>query len=156
MFGHLSKSPSCFFKLEVNGLICHPFIVFKNLERYVILVLDFFFITITFFDLWMFRFGNDMFALSMNSQWIPWHSQFYKFTMGNLALWQWLFETTNTIGVVMATKVKGLLSSYNLLEKLITYMKDESGNLSTLAWTFTFIVFWHFQFLGKVHVLPWF
>jgi hypothetical protein len=33
----------------------------------------------------------------------------------------------------MATKVKGLLFSYNLLEKLITYMKDESGNLSTLA-----------------------
>jgi hypothetical protein len=44
----------------------------------------------------------------------------------------------------MATKVKGLMSSYNLLEKLITRMKDESGNLSTLACTFTFIVFWHF------------
>jgi hypothetical protein len=43
------------------------------------------------------------------------------------------FETTNTIGIVMVTKVKGLLSSYNLLENLITYMEDENGNLSTLA-----------------------
>jgi hypothetical protein len=32
VFGRLSKSPSCLFKLEANGLICHPFIVFKNLE----------------------------------------------------------------------------------------------------------------------------
>jgi hypothetical protein len=35
-------------------------------------------------------------------------------------------------GVAMATQVKELLSSYNLLEKLITYVKDEDDNLSTL------------------------
>jgi hypothetical protein len=63
--GHASKSPSCLLKLEVNGLIYHPFVVFKNMERYVILVLDFCLITITFFYLWMSRFGNDMFSLSM-------------------------------------------------------------------------------------------
>jgi hypothetical protein len=39
--------------------------------------------------------------------------------------------------VVMATQVKDLLSLYNLLNKLITYVKDESGNLSTLAQAFT-------------------
>jgi hypothetical protein len=67
MLGQVSKSPSCLLKLKVIGFICHPFIVFKNMERCVILVLVFFY-NIFFFDLWMSRFGNDMFALSMNSQ----------------------------------------------------------------------------------------
>jgi hypothetical protein len=31
-------------------------------------------------------------------------------------------------------------SSYNLLDKLITHVKDEGGNLSTLAQTFDFMV----------------
>jgi hypothetical protein len=35
---------------------------------------------------------------------------------------------------------KDLLSSYNLLEKLIVYGKDEGGNLSTLARAFTSMV----------------
>jgi hypothetical protein len=35
-------------------------------------------------------------------------------------------------GVAMATQVKELLSSYNILDKLITYVKDKGGNLSTL------------------------
>jgi len=43
-----------------------------------------------------------------------------------------LFEATNVFGVVMAVQVKDLLSSYNLLDKLIAYVKDEGGNLSTL------------------------
>jgi uncharacterized membrane protein YccF (DUF307 family) len=29
---------------------------------------------------------------------------------------------------------------YNLLDKIIAYVKNEGGNLSTLAWTLTFIV----------------
>jgi hypothetical protein len=33
----------------------------------------------------------------------------------------------------MAMQVKDFLSFYNLLEKLIPYVKDESGNLMTLA-----------------------
>jgi hypothetical protein len=43
-------------------------------------------------------------------------------------------------GVAMAMQVKELLSSYNLLDKLITYVKDEGGNLSTLVRAFTFVV----------------
>jgi hypothetical protein len=46
-------------------------------------------------------------------------------------------EPTNTFGVAMATQVKYFLSLYNLLNKLITYVKDESGNLYTLAQALT-------------------
>jgi hypothetical protein len=44
-----------------------------------------------------------------------------------------LFEATDITGVVMATQVRDLMASYNLLKKLIAYVKDEGGNLSTLA-----------------------
>ncbi len=64
----------------------------------------------------------------INSHWVPCHV-----IMG-------LFETTNTFGVVMAAQVKELLSSYNLLNKLITYMKDKGGNLSTLARVLSLVV----------------
>jgi len=39
----------------------------------------------------------------------------------------------NTIGVIMAMQVKDLLASYNLLDKLVAYVKDEGGNLSAFA-----------------------
>ncbi len=81
-------------------------------------------ITTASFDLWMSRFGQNTFALVINfinSHWVPCHA-----TMG-------LFEATNTSKVVMAAQGKELLLSYNLLDKLITYMKDKGGNLSTLA-----------------------
>jgi hypothetical protein len=35
--------------------------------------------------------------------------------------------------IIMARQMKKLLSSYNLLDKLIAYVKDKGGNLSTLA-----------------------
>jgi hypothetical protein len=35
-----------------------------------------------------------------------------------------LFETTNTTKVAMVVQIKDLFSSYNLLDKLITYLKD--------------------------------
>jgi hypothetical protein len=44
-----------------------------------------------------------------------------------------LFETTDTIRVVMAAQVRDFMVSYNLLKKLIAYVKDEGGNLSTFA-----------------------
>jgi hypothetical protein len=50
------------------------------------------------------------------------------------------FEATNTSRVAMGAQVKDLLSSYNLLDKLITYVKDEGGNLSTLTQAFILIV----------------
>ncbi len=80
--------------------------------------------TIVSFDLWMSKFGHNTFSLvinSINSQWVP-----YNVTLG-------LFEATNTIKVAMATQVKDLLSSYDLLDKLIAYVKYEGGNLSTVA-----------------------
>jgi len=46
-----------------------------------------------------------------------------------------LFEPINMFGVTMATQIKDLLSLYNLLNKLITYVKDENGNLSTFPKT---------------------
>ncbi len=45
-------------------------------------------------------------------------------------------ETTDTTRITMATQVKKCFSSYNL----IVYVKDEGGNLSTFAWTFTSMV----------------
>jgi len=51
-----------------------------------------------------------------------------------------LFEATYTSRVTMATQVKELLLSYNLLDKLITYVKDEGGNLSTLARALSYVV----------------
>jgi hypothetical protein len=36
--------------------------------------------------------------------------------------------------------MKELLSLYNLLDKLIAYVKDKGGNLSTLAQALTFVV----------------
>jgi hypothetical protein len=54
-------------------------------------------------------------------------------------MWQWAF-LKDTSRVVMVAQVKELLLSYNLLDKLITYMKDEGGNLSTLAKVLSFVV----------------
>jgi hypothetical protein len=51
-----------------------------------------------------------------------------------------LFETIDMFEVAMAMQVKELLSSYNLLDKLIAYVKDEGGNLSTLVWALIFVV----------------
>jgi hypothetical protein len=45
-----------------------------------------------------------------------------------------LFEAIDTSRVTMVAQVKELLSSYNLLDKLIAYVKDEGGNISNLAW----------------------
>jgi hypothetical protein len=63
-----------------------------------------------------------------------------------------LFETIDMLRVAMAMQVKEFLSLYNLLDKLIGCVKDEGGNLSTLAWALisvvscgllAFVVLWH-------------
>jgi hypothetical protein len=80
--------------------------------------------TIVSFDLLMSKFGHNTFALVINfinSLWVP-----YNVTLG-------LFEAINTIRVAMATQVKDLLSSYELLDKLVAYVKYEGDNLSTLG-----------------------
>jgi hypothetical protein len=43
------------------------------------------------------------------------------------------FEAIDMFGVAMEVHFKDLLSLYNLLDKLITYVKDEGGNLFTFA-----------------------
>ncbi len=88
------------------------------------LILKFCITTTISFDLWMFRSGHDTFALVINfinSHWVPCHV-----TMG-------LFEVIDTFGVVMAAQVKELMLFYNLLDKLIAYVKNKGGNLSTNA-----------------------
>ncbi len=51
-----------------------------------------------------------------------------------------LFEVIDKFKVAMVTQVKEILLSYNLLDKLITYMKDKGGNMSTLARALSFVV----------------
>jgi len=51
-----------------------------------------------------------------------------------------LFETIDTFRVVMALQVKDLLSLYNLLNKLIAYVKYNGGNLSTLTQVLSLVV----------------
>ncbi len=51
-----------------------------------------------------------------------------------------LFETIDTTRIAMVAQVKDLLSSYDLLDKLIAYVKDDDGNLSTFAWALTSMV----------------
>jgi hypothetical protein len=95
-----------------------------TMKEYVILTMESCVTTTTSFDLLMFRSRHDTFALVINfinSQWVPCHV-----TMG-------LFETIDTTRVAMATQVRDLLAFYNLLEKQVAYVKDEGGNLPTLA-----------------------
>jgi hypothetical protein len=44
-----------------------------------------------------------------------------------------LLKATDTFGIAMATRVKDLPSLYNLLDKIITFVKDEGDNMSTLT-----------------------
>jgi len=107
-----------------------PKLVAKTMEKFVMPTLESC-ITTTSFDLWMSRSRQDTFALVINfinSFRVPCHV-----IMG-------LFETIDTYGVVMATQVKELLSSYNLLDKLIAYVKDKRGNLSTIARALSYVV----------------
>jgi hypothetical protein len=51
-----------------------------------------------------------------------------------------IFEVVETIRVVMAMQLKELLSQYELLDKVIAYLKDEGANLSTFTTALTIIV----------------
>jgi hypothetical protein len=98
--------------------------VTKTMEKVMMPILGSCITLTTSFDLWMSRFGHDTFALVINfinSHWVPCH------------VGVGFFEAIDTFGIAMVTQLKKLLLSYNLLDKLITYMKDKRGNLSTLA-----------------------
>jgi len=59
-----------------------------------------------------------------------------------------LFEATDTFEIAMVAQVNDLLSSYNFLNKLITYVKDEGGNLSTFTQVLILIISCGFLGLG--------
>ncbi len=107
-----------------------PKLVAKTMEKIVMPALKSC-ITTTFFDLWMSRFGHNTFAFGINfinSHWVPCHV-----TMG-------LFEAIDTFEVTMVAQMKELLSSYNLLDKLISYMKNKGDNLSTHVKALSYVV----------------
>jgi hypothetical protein len=51
-----------------------------------------------------------------------------------------LFKTPNTIGATLSKIIVLLLAKLQLINKVITYVKDESFNLNTLASTLFSIV----------------
>jgi hypothetical protein len=50
------------------------------------------------------------------------------------------FEVHNTASVAMANRVRLLLNSFALLDKVIAYIKDERSNLNTLTFPLAFVV----------------
>jgi len=44
-----------------------------------------------------------------------------------------LFEMTDTSGMVMAPKLQELLDKFILTNRIVTYVKDEGSNLETCA-----------------------
>jgi hypothetical protein len=110
--------------------------------KYVLPTLDSCVMTTTSLDLWMSIFGHNTFILVINfinSQWLCYHV-----TMG-------LFEAPDMARITMVMQVKDLLSFYNLLDKIIAYVKDEGGNLSTLARALSYVV----NCAPMALVVPW-
>jgi len=64
----------------------------------------------------------------INSQWVPCHVRMR------------LFEIIDMARITMVTQVKDLLSFYNLSDKIIAYVKDEGGNLSTFARALSYVI----------------
>jgi hypothetical protein len=88
---------------------------------------------ITIFDLHMFHGKFDTFALVVNyknKKWKPGH-----ITMG-------IFEVHEIIWATMALQLKDFLVRYNLLDKVIAYVKDEGTIVNTFSITLTNIMFW--------------
>lgn len=60
-----------------------------------------------------------------------------------------LFEATYTARATMVAQVKELLFSYNMLDKVITYVKVEGGNLNSTTIALFHVNLQHFKLLGK-------
>jgi hypothetical protein len=89
-------------------------------------------IATTTFDFWMPKTSFDMFVLVINfinDDWVPYHVIVR------------LFEVLNTFGTTLVEQMKYLLVEYQLISKIITYVKDESTNLNTFAFAFASVVF---------------
>jgi len=81
-----------------------------------------------------------MFALVvnyLNKKWEPYHVTMI------------IFEVHETSRVAMLTQFKDLLAQYNLLDKIITYVKNESTNLNTLTTTLISIISYVFILLPQ-------
>ncbi len=94
----------------------------KTMERHFLPTLVDAIIIIATFDLWMSQKGFDMFVLIVNyinKKWEPCHV-----IMG-------IFEVHETSGTPMVVHFKDLLAQYNLLNKIIAYVKNKSANLNT-------------------------
>jgi len=114
-------------------------LVAKTMGLYVIFALDSCVTSITFFLLWMLKSRYDILILVItfvNSLWVPCHVIVE------------LFEAIDTFEVAMVAQINDLLSSYNFLNKLITYVKDEGGNLSTFTQVLILIISCGFLGLG--------
>jgi len=64
-----------------------------------------------------------------------------------------IFEVHETLGVAMAIQLKDLLAWYNLLDKVIAYIKDEGVNLNTFTTTLPNIVSYVFLLLPQPYVI---
>jgi hypothetical protein len=53
----------------------------------------------------------------------------------------WIFEVHNTTSATMANRENCLLDSFNLLDKVLAYVKVEGFNLNILTYVLTFIVY---------------
>jgi hypothetical protein len=69
-----------------------------------------------------------MLLITSIKKWQPCHT-----TMG-------LFEVHETMGFAMAMQLKYLLARYELLDKVLSYVKDEGVNLSTFIMALTNII----------------
>lgn len=78
------------------------------------------------FDLWTSRRGVDTFALTinyLNDHWIPQHVTID------------LFEVHETTRFSMVGQLHFLLEKYNLMHHMISFVKDESSNLTFMMTT---------------------
>lgn len=64
-----------------------------------------------------------------------------------------IFEVHETLGVAMAIQLKDLLAWYNLLDKVIAYVKNEGANLNTFTTTLTNIVSYVSLLLPQPYVI---
>ncbi len=92
------------------------------MEEYVSLMMSTC-VTISTFNLWMFRIGFDTFAMIVNFVNNNWVSTYY--IIG-------LFEVPNTFGVALVKIVKPLIIQFQLVDKVLVYVKNKDSNFNTL------------------------
>jgi hypothetical protein len=97
-----------------------PSVVNKTMDKYVISSFVSWITYIVSFDLWIFHVGHDTFSMVVNFINDEW--ELVHITMG-------ILEVQNIVGVAMASKVKVLLNSFGLLNKVITYVKKRGLTL---------------------------